>query len=115
MRLVKLVILAVLAVVLAIIALANRGPMTFRLLPDELARLAGFNWQISLPVFVVLLGAVLAGVALGFVWEWAREHKHRVTARTERQERQRLEREVKKVAPPSQAGGDDILAIIEGR
>ena len=114
MRLIRMIILAALAIVLVTIALANRDPLTLRLLPEDLARLVGFSWEITLPVFAVLLAAVLAGLALGFVWEWVREHKHRATAVTERRERERLEQEVKKVAPSSDTG-DDVLALLEGR
>lgn len=114
MRLIKYLILAILAIVLVIVALANREPMTLQLMPEAVANLVGFQWQITLPVFVVLLAAILIGLALGFVWEWVREHKHRATAVTERRERERLEQEVRKVAPPAKAG-DDVLAILEGR
>ena len=113
MRLIKLLILAILAIGLVIIALANRGPMTLKLLPDELSRLVGVQSEMTLPIFIVILGAVLAGLALGFVWEWLREHKHRATAVAERRERERLEKEVRKVAPPAKQG-DDILAILDG-
>lgn len=114
MRLIKLLILLVMALVLVVVALANREPMTLKVLPEELARFAGLDWQITLPTFLVLLGAVLLGLALGFVWEWLREHKHRVTAVQERRERVRLEHEVRKVAPEKNPG-DDVLAILDGR
>lgn len=114
LRLIKMIILAILAIGLVVIALANRGPMTIRLLPEELARLLGIEWQISLPIFIVIIGAVLAGVVMGFIWEYLRETRHRTTARIERRERERLEQEVRKVAPPSETG-DDVLAILDSR
>ncbi len=113
MRLIRLLVLAIIAIVLLVVAMANRDPLTIRMLPDELARLVGVNWEVTLPAFAVLLGAIVVGVALGFVWEWVREHKHRATAATEGKERRRLEREVKKVAP-SEDKGDDVLALLEG-
>ena len=109
----RLLVLAIIAIVLLVVAMANRDPLTIRMLPDELARLVGVNWEVTLPAFAVLLGAIVVGVALGFVWEWVREHKHRATAATEGKERRRLEREVKKVAP-SEDKGDDVLALLEG-
>lgn len=114
MRYIRLLVLAVLAVVLVTVALANRSPLTIRVLPEELSRLLGINWDITLPAFVILLAAVMVGLLLGFVWEWVREHKHRATAATEHRERVRLEREVKKVAP-SKEKGDDVLALLESR
>ncbi|MCG6882632.1 MAG: LapA family protein [Silicimonas sp.] len=113
-RLFKYLILLVIAVALVTVALANRGLMELQLLPDGIASLAGINWTLSFPVFLVILGTFFAGMLFGFVWEWLREHKHRATAKVERRERQRLEREVSKVSPPAR-DGDDILAILDGR
>ncbi|MDJ0640898.1 MAG: LapA family protein [Paracoccaceae bacterium] len=113
MRLIKYVVLAVIAIVLVTIALANREAMTLRLLPDEMARLAGINYDLSLPVFIVILGTFLAGLCFGFVWEWLREAKHRATARAEKKERERLEQQVQ-AGDPKAKSGDDVLAILDG-
>ena len=113
MRYLRYLVLGAIAIVLLVLAMANRDPLTIRLMPDELAGLVGVNWEITLPAFAILLAAVVVGVALGFVWEWVREHKHRATAATETKERQRLEQEVRKVAP-SEDKGDDVLALLEG-
>ena len=114
MRLIRLAVLGLIAIVLIIVAMANRAPLTLRLLPDELSRLVGFKWEVTLPAFAILLGAVIVGIALGFVWEWVREHKHRVTAATEKKERERLQADLKKVAPSADKG-DDVLALLEAR
>lgn len=112
-RFIKYLILFVIAVVLITVAMANRGPMTLKLLPDGVDDLIGLNMDLTLPVFLVILGTFLLGILFGFIWEWLREHKHRATAKTERRERERLEQEVKKVAPPAKTG-DDVLAILDG-
>ncbi|MCV6594996.1 MAG: LapA family protein [Silicimonas sp.] len=112
MRFIRLLVLAAIAIALVTVAMANRDPLTVRLLPDELAALVGLNWEITLPVFMVMLAAMVVGVALGFVWEWLREHKHRATAASEGKERRRLEQEVRKAAPSSEKG-DDVLALLE--
>ena len=112
-RLIKYLILFVIAVVLITVAMANRGPMRLQLLPDGVDDLVGLNMVLTLPVFIVILGTFLVGILFGFIWEWLREHKHRSTAKTERRERERLEQEVKKVAPPAKTG-DDVLAILDG-
>lgn len=114
MRTIRYIFLIAIAVVLITVAVANRGPLTLRVLPENLEGVLGFSWQITLPAFVILLGAVLVGLLIGFVWEWLREHKHRVAATQERRERERLETEVKKVAP-KQDKGDDVLALLESR
>ena len=114
MRVIKYIVLAAILIALVAVALANRGPMTLKLLPDEIAGLLGLNYDLTMPVFVVILGTFLLGLAFGFVWEWVREHKHRAVARVDRRERERLEKEVRKVAPPADRG-DDVLAILDGR
>ena len=113
MRLVKYLVLAIIAIALVTVALANREPMTLKLLPDEVAQLAGVNFDLSLPVFIIILGTFLAGLCFGFVWEWLREAKHRATARAERKERERLEQQVQKTDPNAKSG-DDVLAILDG-
>ena len=113
MRLIKYLVLLVIALVLVTVALGNRDPMTLRLMPDELARLAGVNFETTLPIFVVILGTFLLGLFFGFVWEWIRESKQRSIAKVEHRELERLEKEVKKASPPAKSG-DDILAILDG-
>ena len=113
MRFIRLLVLALIAIALITVSIANRGALTIKLLPDELAQLLGFRWDITLPAFVILLGAVLIGVLLGFVWEWVRERKFRVEANVQRKERERLEREVKIVAPTTESG-DYVLSLLEG-
>lgn len=112
MRYIRYLVLGVIAVALITVAVANRGPLTIRLLPEALEGLFGLSWQVTFPAFLILLAAVLIGVLLGFVWEWVREHRYRAEAAAERKERQRLEREVKKAAPRPEKG-DDVLALLE--
>ena len=114
MRVIRLLFLGVLAVVLITVAMANRGPLSVRMLPPEVSRLVGFDWEITLPTFVVLFVAGVIGLALGFLWEWLREHKHRARAASERKERQRLEQEFSK-SGYSSASDDDVIEILESR
>lgn len=113
MRYIKYAILAFLAIVMITVALANRAPLTLRLLPEEMSGLLGLSWSVTLPAFVILLIAVIFGVVLGFVWEWIREHKHRAAAVTERKRRKELEAEVGPNRSKA-SGGDDVLALLEG-
>lgn len=114
MRYIRYGILAALAIVMVTVAIANRGPITLRLLPEELTGLFGFSWETTAPVFVVLLIAVMFGVVLGFVWEWIREHKYRRDAVVERRSREQLEKKMSSSNVPAKSG-DDVLALLEGR
>ena len=114
MRYVRYIVLGALAVTMITIALANREPLTIRLLPAPLEAFLGLGWNITLPAFLILLLAVAFGILLGFVWEWIREHKHRSEAATERRRREKLEETVRREAP-AKGSGDEVLAILDGR
>jgi uncharacterized integral membrane protein len=113
MRFLRYLFLALLAICLLIVALANRAPVTVNLLPDEIAAFAGFAPSLTVPLFLVIFGGIVAGVVIGFVWEWFREHKHRAEAVTQRREREKLEREVDRLKPASERQQDDVLALLE--
>lgn len=115
-RYLRLILLALLGLALLTVALANRAPVTVRLLPDDLAALTGLTWAMDLPLFLVIFGGIITGVLIGFVWEWFREHGHRVTASQKSREVARLERELAVLkdstsVPPQ----DDVLALLEKR
>lgn len=106
--------LITLGVVLIAIALANREPVRLRLMTDDLAAATGLQAAVSLPLFIVIFASIVAGVLIGFVWEWFREHKHRADAARQRRERQRLEAEMGRLKTSGEAGKDDILALVDG-
>lgn len=112
MRYIRYAFLGLLAVCLVTVALANSAPVTLNLLPEEVALLVGINAAVTLPLFIVIFGGIVAGLMIGFVWEWLREHKHRAEAARQRRERERLEREVRK-AKTEAKGGDEVLALLE--
>ncbi|MDG4647299.1 lipopolysaccharide assembly protein LapA domain-containing protein [Roseibacterium sp. SDUM158017] len=113
MRAIKYLFLILVAIALTILALANRGPVTLTLLPQELALWSGVDVAIELPLFLVILGGVVTGVLVGFVWEWLREHRYRTAARTNQREAQKLEREVQSLKGRQNEGRDEILALVE--
>ncbi|MEL6167631.1 MAG: LapA family protein [Pseudomonadota bacterium] len=112
MRFLTYLFLLFLGLVLLTLALANRQAVTLTVLPDELARFAGWSPSISLPLFAVIFGGIVAGVLIGFVWEWLREYKFRSAASTERREKERLAREVRRLKGPEKGEEDEILALM---
>jgi len=113
LRLLKYAFLVAVALALVLVATANRDPVTLALIPGELSAWIGVRYAIDLPLFLVVLGGVVVGLLVGFVWEWLREHRHRAEARTQRRAVQRLEREVKSIKDRGNADEDDILALVE--
>jgi uncharacterized integral membrane protein len=114
MRYFRYLVLAVIAIVLLTVALANRDVVSLRLLPADLAGLVGRNWTVELPLFLVILGGVVAGVLIGFVWEWLREHKHRAEAARKAREVAQLKREVERAGAAPKGPADDVIALIDG-
>lgn len=112
-RSLRYLFLAALGLVLLTVALANRAPVTLKALPEDLAAFTGFAWQIELPLFMVIFGGIIAGLLIGFVWEWFREMKHRSTASHKTREVARLERELAVMKDSQSVPKDDILAILD--
>jgi lipopolysaccharide assembly protein A len=115
-RYLRLIFLALVGLGLLTVALANRAPVSVRLLPEDLAALTGLTWTMDLPLFLVIFAGIILGVLIGFVWEWFREHSHRATAGQKSREVARLERELAVLkdatsVPPK----DDVLALLEKR
>ncbi len=113
MRYIRYAFLAALGIILISISLANRGFVPLKLMPDTLAELLGFNMSISLPLFVVVLGSIVAGLVIGFLWEWMREYKHRREATEKAREVRRLERRVDRLKTEKHQGKDEVLAILD--
>ncbi|MFC3180842.1 LapA family protein [Cypionkella sinensis] len=113
LRYLRYLILAAVGLALLIVALANRTPVLLKAMPDDFAAFLGVTWQMELPVFVVLFGGIVIGVLVGFLWEWAREHKHRVTASVKTREVSKLERELATMRDATSLPQDDVLAILD--
>jgi uncharacterized integral membrane protein len=114
MRYIRIAFLACLGVALVSVALANRGAVTLSLLPDQLAGLVGIDQRIELPLFVVIFASIVAGLLIGFVWEWLREYKHRKQVVRKEGEVRQLKREVSRLKGSASGGQkDEVLAILD--
>jgi len=112
-RIMRFVLLILLAAALLTVALANRAPVVLRALPPDMGLVTGFTFAVELPLFIVIFGSIIAGVLIGFVWEWFREHKHRVTARTGIRTVTKLERELATLRATQAEPQDDVLALLQ--
>ncbi len=115
LRYIRYLFLAVLGLCLVTVALANRGMVALRLLPEELGHFAGLTWEIRLPLFLVVFGGIVAGLMIGFVWEWLREARIRAEGGRAKREARKLEREVKNLKRSSGAEQerDEVLTLLE--
>jgi uncharacterized integral membrane protein len=114
LRAVKYLFLFVVALLLVLMGFANREAVVLEVVPEELAPWLGVQYAVELPLFAIVLGAVMVGILVGFVWEWLREHRHRAEARTQKRTAKALEREVETLKGPGRDGKDDILALVDG-
>lgn len=112
MKYLRYLFLALLAMCLVTVALANRGMVQLKLLSADMAAFTGLDWQIELPLFLIVFGGIIAGLLIGFVWEWMREYKHRAEATRAKRDAAQLHREVKRLK--TQTGPkDDVLALLD--
>lgn len=115
MRYLRYAFLAILAVCLITVALANRKPVTLRLMTDDLATFVGYSNTITLPLFLVIFGGIIIGILIGFIWEWFREHKHRADAVAQRREKNLLQKEVSRLREKKAEPADDVIALLEAK
>ncbi|SFS67038.1 Protein of unknown function [Sulfitobacter marinus] len=113
MRYVRYLCIAIFAVALIAVALANRSVVSLRLLPTEVSGFFAVNPEINVPLFIVILGSIIAGLLVGFVWEWIREYNQRAEAARQAREMRRLEREVARLKGEKYEGQDDVLALLD--
>ncbi len=112
MKYLRYLLLALVAICLVTFALANRALAPVQLLPDSLANLVGLLVFAQVPVWVILFVGLIAGLVLGFVWEWLRGHSHRVSARSSKRDVTRLEREMAVMKDATSTPQDDVLALL---
>lgn len=116
MRYIKYAFLAVIAIVLVVLAMANGQSVTLNTLPSGLSsvpELAPMAASIEMPLFLVILGGVIAGLLIGFVWEWLREAKYRQEASKKAQEAKAMERELRRVKRKQKPEQDEVLALLD--
>jgi uncharacterized integral membrane protein len=109
MRTIKLILLGIILLGIVVLALANRGMVTVRLLPEGLERLLP-GVAVDLPLFVVSLLSIVTGMVIGYLLEWLREHRYRRLAAEKQREAARLSREVASIRKDQPT--DDVLALL---
>ena len=112
-RIIRIAFLVLMGLVLVTIAIANRAVVDLRSLPSEIDAFFGLNTQISLSLYFIIFGGIVAGLFIGFFWEWIREARIRADAARAKAEVSVLKREVKDLKGNEKASTDDVLALLE--
>lgn len=86
-----------LALMGGIFAIANREKVAISLWP--------LPWDVTLPLFLVLLGVLLIGLVVGGLIVWLGGHRYRASARHQTRSNEQLRRQVAelKATPPATA------------
>lgn len=113
MRYVRYLCIAIFAVALIAVALANRSIVSLKLLPTEVSGFFAVNPEMQVPLFIVILGSIIAGLLVGFVWEWIREFNQRAEAARQAREMRRLQREIARLKGEKYEGQDEVLALLD--
>lgn len=113
MRYIRYASIAIFATALILVALANRQSVSVQIVPPELSGVAALNPSYEVPLFIVIFGGILAGLVIGFVWEWIREAKERAEATRLRRELAALRAEVKSLKGEKNEGKDEVLALLD--
>lgn len=113
MKTIRYAFWAAVALCLILVGIANRDAVTLRTMPEPLANLLGISPDLQLPLFVVIFGGVAAGLMIGFLWEWVREHRFRAEARSKGREVEALKREMNRLRDSDGDGKDDVLQILD--
>ena len=113
MRTLRLILLVMLGGGLVLLSVANRDQVTLRLLPEGMAGYFPMPPPVEVPLFVVMFMCMIAGVLIGFVWEWLREHKHRARANRRKSKIRKLESQVTDLRKDKASDRDEILELLE--
>ena len=110
MRTIKIALLGIIMLGIVVLALANRGMVTVKLLPEGLDQI--YPLSLEVPLFVVSILSILVGLLIGYILEWLREHQFRKTASVKTREAAKLEREVQSLKKKNQSEEDQILELL---
>jgi len=112
-RYLKYLFLIVVALAAVLLAIANRGPVTLRWLPEGMTvpGAEGIPTEVSLPIYIAIFLAVFLGILVGLVLEMLRESEHRKKERLYRKEAERLDAENRRLAAKAGEEDDDILGL----
>ncbi len=113
MRYVRYLFLGLIIAALVIVAMANRQMVTLNVLTPELAELIGWNFSLTMPLFIVVFGGVGVGLLIGYLFEWIRESKHRAEVAKRQRQVKALSREVTNLKAEKHKGKDEVLAILD--
>lgn len=114
LRTLKMIVLVVLAAILVLFGVLNMERVEVEILPEGLIHTIfpstqAYDFGATMPLALLILICVFAGIVLGYLFEWVREHKHRRTAKVKKREAAELHAENRQLK--RQLDNDDLPKI----
>ena len=109
MRTIRLIAAALIIIAVMVLMTANMTPVDLHLLPERFV--PGLPSLKAVPVALIIAVALLAGICIGFLWEYAREAKHRRRLDQKRREVASLRDQNAALSAKLDGQGDEISAI----
>jgi uncharacterized integral membrane protein len=108
LRVLKFAILLPVAAVIITLAVINRAPVALTYLPPQLG-----GGAVTVPLFVALFIALMAGVLLGGTAAWWAQGAHRRAERQYRREAEKLKSEAERLKAMQPASGELALPALK--
>jgi uncharacterized integral membrane protein len=108
LRYLKLLVILPIAVAAIGMAVINRGPATLFYLPPQFG-----SASVTLPMFVVLFAAIMAGVLMGGMAAWWAQGRHRRLERAYRREAETLKAEAERLRAMQPAAAEFALPALK--
>ncbi len=111
MKYIRYALYAFVSIFFILLAFNNNDPVDFVLVPDFIP---GINEiSVTVPLFIVTLGALLVGLVLGYIFEYVREARIRRKASRAQKELKKTTAELESLKKEAGKHDDDVLAILE--
>lgn len=111
LRYLKLLFILPLGIAVIGLAVINRAPVKLTYWPQQL----GGELSLTLPLFVVLMLALMVGVVLGGLATWLAQGSHRRAERQYRKEAERLKTEAERLKAQQPVSGEMMLPALKSR
>jgi uncharacterized integral membrane protein len=111
LRYIKLLFLVPIAAALIGFAVLNRAPVSLTYWPQQL----GGQMAISMPLSILMLFCVMAGVILGGIATWITQGAHRKAERQLRKEAEKLKSEAERLKSMQPTSNELALPLLKSR
>lgn len=111
MKTIRYAMYAILGIFLLLMALNNQQATQFVVLPDYIPGFPAIVFNV--PLFIVILGALLIGIVIGYVLEYIRETRIRLNASRTQKALKKTTAELDALKNQTGIHDDEVLALLK--